>query len=171
MRGKMMPLTKVVIAAGFLAGWAANSVAVHAADPTRVRRTLQNDYDRMNVAVSKKDLNTLFSYFAPDYVSVDATGNKLNKPQNRHILEQLCCHVKQITITSKIKRVVKERSRAQVTVESTMTMIVINPRTQQMIKGVGTTEYLDEWVEQKNHQWLLRTNNVLASRKTISSAL
>ena len=104
----------------------------------------------MNAAIARKDLDTVFSYFAPDYVPVDANGMKVSKAQNRQILEPLYSHVQRLTITSRVEHIVQRKSMARVSVKSVVIMVLINPGTQQLVKGVGNVQYLDEWIEQKN---------------------
>ncbi len=91
----------------------------------------------------------------------NAVLRALSKTKNRQIFEQLCSHVKSITVISNVKRLVHSGSQATVRVDREMTMMVINPRTQLLIKAVSTTEYLDGWIQIKRH-WLLRTNNIIS---------
>ena len=150
-----------------LAWWIRTPIA-HAATPFSTQRIIQSNYDKMNTAVARKDLVSLFSYFTADYVSVDAIGKKVSRTQNRQVLEQLCSNVLKITIVSKVRHVDQVGSTAEVTVESVMTMILFNPKTKQLVKGVGTTKYLDEWTREKNRDWLLKTNRVITSHSIIS---
>jgi len=160
---------KFIIIAVSLAIWPLLSATAHAKHPSRSRMAIQSEYDKMDAAIAKKDLNVFFSRFSPDYVSVDASGKKLGKTGNREALEQLCSRIRSITIISTVKDSVQIRSRTTVKVNREMTMMVFNPRTQQLIKAVSMTEYLDGWIQTKNKGWLLRTNKIL-SRGPILSA-
>ena len=65
---------------------------------------IQAAYDGINSAFVQHDLGRFMAYFAPDYVSVDQSGEKRCKDQERHYYQDLLGRIKSMQSRFSIQR-------------------------------------------------------------------
>jgi ketosteroid isomerase-like protein len=86
---------------------------------TKVRSIVQGNYDKINAAFIKQDLDTVTSYFTPDYISINDKGERQNVQEFRSYYSNLFKRMK-IDITSNkttIKSIAIDSKGAQVSTE------------------------------------------------------
>jgi hypothetical protein len=97
----------------------ASVMSAQANTSSNVRALVQNNYDKINAAFIKKDLDTVTSYFTADYVGINAKGERQSLTEFRNYYGSLFQRLKIDITTNKttIKSITIDPSGARVAAE------------------------------------------------------
>jgi uncharacterized protein (TIGR02246 family) len=135
---------------------------------TEARKAIQAAYNRRNAAMAKKDLKTVWSSMAKNYVSISKDGRRLSGAQLRAMMTPFLMGIKSAKGTSTIRRVTLQGNAATVEVAENGTVVGVHPQSKQEVVTRTNSRSLDKWVK-VNGRWLIVQSKTLSESMTVNS--
>jgi ketosteroid isomerase-like protein len=142
--------------------------SLHADPPADAKRAIQQNYNAMNAAMAKKDINATMSFFNPDFVQITARGQRIPLADMRSGLQQMVTQMKGFQATTVVSKVALDSTgkTASATVRNTLKMTVANPQTNKDAKVVSTEDSVDTWIKTAKG-WRLKLSKTSKTTQTI----
>jgi ketosteroid isomerase-like protein len=134
---------------------------------TEARKAIQAAYNRRNAAMAKKDLKTVWSSMAKNYVSISKDGTRLSGAQLRAMMTPFLMGVKSAKGTSTIRRITLQGNAATVEVAENGTVVGVHPQSKQEVVTRTKSRSLDKWVK-VNGRWFIVQNKILWESMTVN---
>jgi ketosteroid isomerase-like protein len=142
--------------------------SLHADPPADAKKAIQQNYNAMNAAMAKKDINATMSYFNPDFVQITQAGKQIRLAEMRSGLAEMTTQMKGFQATTVVSKVTLDGAgkTASATVRNTLKMTMVNPQTNKDARVVATEDSVDTWVK-TTKGWRLKLSKTSKTTQTI----
>jgi hypothetical protein len=138
--------------------------SAHADSNEKIQPLIQTNYNQINAAFIRKDINGATALFTPDYVSINSKGEKQNLAEFREHYNNLFTRFK-IKLTSNKAKIVN------MDVNASGVDVAIEQKTEGTIAGFNTIiinqTSRDSWLKTPQG-WRLKQSNILTSQTTFN---
>lgn len=138
------------------------SVAALAANPASTQREIQNNYNKMALAITRKDVQSATSYFTKDYIGIDQQGTHRTAEETRRYYSAIMpAQIKVVKNQISIQDFSVDRGTAQVSIKQRADMLFGTS------KIVSQNTYIDIWVKTPAG-WRLKKSQNTSSMTTFN---
>lgn len=143
--------------------------ATRADSKKEAHEAIQRAYARMDAALNSKDVNTAYSFYTSDFVSISQKGERTSLEEEKNGLFQALTNpnLKSIKNMTTIEKFILEGDTATVFRKEMATVVVVNPQTGANDVGVVNSRCLDTWVK-RNGRWLVKQGEAISSVATMN---
>jgi hypothetical protein len=156
---KFIPIVIVAVLLPHLIAWAGLI--------TDAKKAIQSQYDRSNLAITRKDTTNLFAIFSPEFVAQDTKGHKYKLADLRQQAQKLFDQARSISGTSKIIAITVKSNTALVRVTEHSIMIGNDPSTKTDSTVIMDSVSEDVWVLTSG-QWLQTKSKAITAKTTLN---
>lgn len=142
---------------------ASQTLAETAAD---VRKSVQSAYTNENASMMRKDANSVFAAYAPDFSQTSLKGETLTLIQLKQMVPSVFASAKQIKDKTTVQKIALQGDKATVTVKRHSEIVALSPRKKAIKMAVdAVTE--DLWVKTAQG-WRLKRQKSLKEKQTMN---
>lgn len=147
------------------------AVTTQAGPDEEAAGAIRKIYDRMSAAVNSKDVETLFSFYTRDYISVDEKGEKKSLEEVRQETSEEFADrsIKFLRYIETIEKIIVSGDTAIVFTRTTTTIVGVHRQTGAPITVVINDRDKNSWIK-INGGWLIKTGEVLGSEVTLNGS-
>lgn len=135
-----------------------------------VRKAIQNNYDKRNAALAKKNAVGAFANQASDFLAIDENGREKviddsNRQDQLEHMQIVLKNIKFIHETTQIQSVALDKNGgAIVTVKDTYLKSRVDPTTQQEHQSKWISTYRDYWKKSQG-KWMMQRHKTVSQQR------
>jgi hypothetical protein len=130
------------------------------------RQAITAAYNDLNDALMRRDVADLFAHYAPDYVSVNQDGRRMNLPRLRERVVSLLRNVESAKAITKIQKFYVQNDMAFCEIKEGARFLFVHPKTRKTTLMRVRSTSRDRWVR-RGGRWLLAQSRTLQATTTL----
>lgn len=131
------------------------------------RQAITAAYNDLNDALMRRDVADAFAHYAPDYVSVNQNGRRMNLPKLRERAGSLLRSVESAKAITKIQKFHAQNDMAFCEIKEGARFLFVHPRTRKTTLMRVRSTSRDRWVR-RGGRWLLVQSRTLQETITLN---